>query len=1251
MPIYINPISSPIYLPPSTAKTKRPSITFRGLLDCGASINTIKPQIVESYKFSTTTSSRSFKCTTANGKIILNKYVVLKVQDKDVENEELCEEREFKFYILDTPHEIIIGRALMRWLRYRVVKLEKDTLYHEPKIREFVDESDGKFFDRLFPAPNNEDIMVIQDHIDEIQQINRYFDYAEEQLFYTKSYNFDKIRRDKYDFVEIYNVENEERGDVPDEFKVNIGHIDNKHIEDELHRLIEEYDDIFTKNWADVGRIDGVALKLDLKQGAIPWRRRCYTLSKPLLEEWKKQKKRYLEAGFIKHSNSPYASPATFVTKKALNGKVEWRMVVDYRELNKCTIRDNYPLPDLNYIQQQLSGKRIFSAIDLRHAFHHIPIRAGDQKKTAFIMPDGLYEWTRTTFGFTNAPSALQRCLDLIYQPDMVSLFVYMDDILIATQNEEDHIDIIKKLFHRSRQYNLKLRLVKTKFFQKSLEWVGIIIGADGTRKPNPSYIGKVLKLDKPRNKKDIERISGMINWLNKFIPHLAHTFAPINDLRKKNKKFIWTKEHDTCWSKLMQKVEKHSILRSYDNGKPIHVITDASDIAIGAVLLQKYDDIYYPIEFYSKTLSLTERNWHISEKELVAIVWCLEKFQHLLRPYHFHLYTDHKNLVSLLNLTRDTSRSKLVRWLIRIQEYTFTAHYITGIQNVIADYLSRSNIHRGEKVIYDEDEEDISFEEELNDKTDEEVFIILNIGGIQKKINILSHGSSKHHLNSIYNLDQILNEAIKHHQQTEEIRNKNINKNKEKNIDKKESEKEESDIQSDILSETESKNDDIIRKLNILNQHNKLLNLEQIKNAQSEDPIYGPLIKHILKPKYKINYLPQYIQRKKKEYYVKNNVLYNSNNQIIVPPSLRHNIIQHYHQSTIHQHAKPVYNMVKEKFYWSGMNVDIRRYIRHCEECKMAKGAADNKQGYMELFTPTKPFQQIAVDIVGPLPVCSNNDKYILSVMDRFSRYIKLFPISNVHAKTIAIILRQKYFLVYGVVDSILSDRGSQFTGSIFKILCDLLNINNIYSSSYHYQTNGMVERFHKYLKERLRLLAAQNNATYGDNGEEWNTYIADIEFSWNSTKRRSTNYSPYEVVFGKTCDIMTDFIIKNKNVIKLSELDGTLKKPLTEKVKKYVHHLHSHREFLIKEIKQRLNKYDKERKKYYDKNRKKSKEYKKGDNVIIDNTQRVVGNKRKLDINRDKGVIMEKINNNSYLVKNSKGEFKKINITHIYQ
>ncbi|XP_048515211.1 uncharacterized protein LOC105692809 [Athalia rosae] len=390
------------------------------------------------------------------------------------------------------------------------------------------------------------------------------------------------------------------------------------------------------------------------------------------------------------HSSSPYNSPVWVVPKKTdASGAKKWRIVIDFRKLNEKTVGDAYPLPNIIDILDQLGSAKYFSTFDLASGFHQIPMHPNDSAKTAFSTPHGHYQYNRMPFGLKNAPSTFQRLMDQILAGLQGNeIFVYLDDIVIYARSIEEHTIKFKKLMNRLSKAGLTLQPNKCEFLRTEVAYLGHIITQDGVR-PNPDKITAVKNYPTPKNPKQIKQFLGLIGNYRRFIPDMSKIAKLINNLLKRNTPFLWTSEHQRAFESLRDILCTEPILQYPDFSKPFVLTTDASNYAIGAVLSQGKIGEDLPIAYTSRALQQAEVNYSTTDKELLAIIFAVKHFRPYLYGRQFTLVTDHRPLIWLNNVKDPTSR--LLRWRLTLDEYSYDIVYKKGTTNLNADALSRN--------------------------------------------------------------------------------------------------------------------------------------------------------------------------------------------------------------------------------------------------------------------------------------------------------------------------------------------------------------------------------------------------------------------------------------------------------------------------------------------------------------------------------------------------------------------------------
>ena len=417
--------------------------------------------------------------------------------------------------------------------------------------------------------------------------------------------------------------------------------------------------------------------------------RPVYRLSPPMMDELRAQIKALLAAGIIRPSMSPYGAPVLFARKK--DGT--WRMCIDYRALNKITVKDKFPLPRAEDLFDQIEGAKYFTKIDLRWGYHQIKMRTEDVHKTAFRTPIGSFEWLCMPFGLTNAPATFQRFVQDILQPFLGEFAcVYIDDILVYSHTPEDHVEHVRKVLDVLKANKLLAKPTKCEWFTHEVEYLGHKLSGNGIS-VDDEKVRVLREWATPTCKSDVRSFLGLANYYRRFIPHFAHITACLNELvhDKVPEVIPWEQQHQHAFDTLKHTLTHAPVLRTYDRNLKCTVITDASSSrgAIGAVLMQNDGKGPRPIAYFSRKMTSTERNYHTREQELLAIRDALRQWKHYLLGVSFSIHSDHESLKYLFSQKELSGR--LLRWCDFLQQFDFgDVQYLPGTKNSVGDALSR---------------------------------------------------------------------------------------------------------------------------------------------------------------------------------------------------------------------------------------------------------------------------------------------------------------------------------------------------------------------------------------------------------------------------------------------------------------------------------------------------------------------------------------------------------------------------------
>lgn len=912
---------------------------------------------------------------------------------------------------------------------------------------------------------------------------------------------------------------------------------------------------------------------------------KSYRLPEIHKDEVDKQINKMLKQGIIRPSASPWSSPLWVVPKKVdASGTKKWRVVVDYRKLNNITVGDAYPLPNIEDILDQLGHSKYFTTLDLASGYHQIPVKETDRQKTAFTTPSGQYEFTRMPFGLKTAPSVFQRLMNSVLSGlQGLQCFVYLDDIVIYASSLEQHSSKLKAIFDRLKLNNLKLQPDKCEFLRREVSYLGHVITSDGV-KPNPDKVSAINNFPVPVDQKSIKIFLGLVGYYRKFISNFAQIAKPLTLLLKKDTPFVWTDKQQISFDTFRTILMNQPLLKYPNFNQEFNLTTDSSNFAIGSILSQGDIGKDLPIAYASRTLNHAEQNYSTTEKELLAIIWSVNHFRPYLYGRKFKIITDHKPLTWLFNCKDPGSR--LVRWRLKISEYDYEIIYKSGQQNSNADALSRIKISN----VDTEHEKQSPISLAITNKNDVfENFVQFHYKTQEiPKIEEIACNQMKYFPNILlYSKD--LDDANLLSQGLRDIHDiTNV--------------AEPDNLHSHIKLDTEGKityicickqfhfdrlsYKDIFYSLrNLLvelkpsKENNKIyIHDVTINNKNIKKDMFCEIIYYLFKD---TKFTPIILG--------KDRITPQTKDEIST-------ILKENHDSKLAGHSgfMRTYKRIKESYKWSGMKKDIKGYIRKCPSCQINKTNFKPSKAPMEVTTTSsQPFERLAIDVVGPLPLTINGNRFILTMQDDLTKYSYAVPISNHEAQTIATEL-SKFITLFGIPKTILSDQGSDFTSQLMRNVSKLFQTKHIFSSPYHPQTNGALERSHLTLKDYLKHYINEKQ-------NDWDSFIPFAMFAYNCHIHTSTGYSPYQVLFG------------NKPFLPNSVMQEPT---LNYNYDDYVVNLKQKLNFTQKIARENLIELKNKSKTYYD-NKIRTHNYRIGDFVYIENKTTTSGLNKKLSPN----------------------------------
>ncbi|KAI5150685.1 hypothetical protein ENBRE01_1643, partial [Enteropsectra breve] len=427
----------------------------------------------------------------------------------------------------------------------------------------------------------------------------------------------------------------------------------------------------------EIGCVQGTEHSIQLEQD-VALASRAYKVPEACEETLREEIEQLLTDGIIRRSNSFYASPA-FMIKKASGGM---RLVIDYRKLNEFTKKEKYPFPSIDEMFRGLYGRRVFSTIDLNRGYYQVPVEEQSRKYTAFTVPGGHFEFCRMPFGLVNAPRTFQKAVEATLRGTENFARVYIDDILIASHNEEEHVKEVETVIKRLHNRGFSINFKKSIFGTSEAKFLGRIINAEGIQ----ADIGNKLNISQeewPATKKKLQGLIGLINWFRNFVPNISTKLAKITEkLQTKDKRVTWTEDEKEIVKGIINTINERIVIHHLNPKEKVVLETDASDCGLSAILRQETN----VVGIYSCKLNKSELNYTTMEKELLAIIKGLCHFRNMALGRKIEILTDNKNLT--FDFENSTQRAQ--RWKGVLNEFDVLLTYRPGKENTAADFLSR---------------------------------------------------------------------------------------------------------------------------------------------------------------------------------------------------------------------------------------------------------------------------------------------------------------------------------------------------------------------------------------------------------------------------------------------------------------------------------------------------------------------------------------------------------------------------------
>ena len=825
-----------------------------------------------------------------------------------------------------------------------------------------------------------------------------------------------------------------------------------------LSNMLNEYSDVFSMSEHDLG-LTGLTSHVIDTGSARPIRQPLRRFPPAHVQAISEQVATMLQQDVIEPAASPWASNLVLVKKK--DGS--YRVCVDYRPLNNVTSKDAYPLPRIDQCLDAMSGAKWFSTFDLRSSYHQLPVNPADRDKTAFICPRGMFRFKTMPFGLCNAGASFQRLMDIVMSGLQLEIcLVYLDDIIVYSSTLGEHFQRLTTIFERLRRAGLKLKPEKCNLLQESVSFLGHVISRHGIG-TDPSKIEAVSAWPTPTCQKDVRSFLGLASYYRRFIRDFASKAAPLNGMLHKSQKFSWSQSQQDSLDLLKSALVSSPVLAMPNDEGHFTLDTDASDFAIGAVLSQTQDGQERVIAYASKSLDRRQRNYCVTRKELYAVVYFLGYFKQYLLGRQFTVRTDHAAL-SWLRRTPDPIGQQ-GRWLERMEEYDFNVVHRAGKQHSNADAMSRHPCTK-------------------------------NCCRPRYPEARLSTDGPADETPMIDSDQPFLTRKTTRHTTTAGDGNESnpivLPWSHEGLIDAQKSDPDISFIYSLIAESPQQPTWDTVADKSY-----------QIKCLWYQWPRFE-IRQGLLKRRFE-TIGPPFVRW-----------------QVVWPQSLRDELLKIVHSGPTagHMSRSKTAIAIQSRAYWPSWSSDLDKYLKTCAPCAQYHRGRPPRQAKLQSPLVGEPWERVSIDITGPHPCSSRGNKYILTLVDHFSRWAEAVPLYNHTSAVVAKALVNNVFSRFGAPMQILSDQGPEFESELFSQLMRWFAVDKLRTTPYKPSTNGMVERFHRTLNTILGKIVNQSQ-------RDWDDCLPFAMTAYRSTVHSSTNFTPSLLFLGREVRMPIDLVM----------------------------------------------------------------------------------------------------------------------------
>ncbi|KAK0589707.1 hypothetical protein LWI29_017611 [Acer saccharum] len=837
---------------------------------------------------------------------------------------------------------------------------------------------------------------------------------------------------------------------------------------------------------------------------------------------------------------------ANVVVVKKKNGK--WRVCIDFTDLNKACPKDSFPLPHIDMLVDATAGHELLSFMDAYSGYNQILMHPDDQEKTAFVTERGIFCYKVMPFGLKNAGATYQRLVNKMFAKMLGSTMeVYIDDMLVKSLVAQQHIDHLRQSFDVLDQYGMKLNPTKCSFGVSSGKFLGYLVTQRGVE-ANPDQIRSIENIESPKCMKDVQKLTGRVAALNRFISKSSEKCLPFFNILRKNKAFEWNDDCEKALQDLKTYLRSPPLLSKPKDNEILFIYLAVSNTAVSAVLVREEESVQHPVYYVSKTLLDAETRYSRLEKLALALVMAARKLRPYFQCHSIKVLTAYplKNILHKPELS-----GRLTKWAVELSEYDISFHPRSAMKSqVLADFIA--DFTPGESV---------QAEQELVALTITTGIWTLSVDGsssikgsglglvlesphgdiLEQSIHCGFHATNNEaeYEALIAGLDLAKSLSVKiikvrsdsqlvvrQVNGTYEARDQRMSAylNKVKKLQSPfdefsieqipRSENTRADALANLGSTTtnSSKSVPIIHLMSPSIQESETV--APVDNGRSWiEPIFNYLQADIL-PGDRTE--ARRIKAKAAKFCILYDKLYKKSFTgpylRCVTPREAYDILKSLHQEECGNHsgARSLSNRaITAGYYWPTMRVDSQNHVKACDKCQRFAPMSHLPPGMLNSISAPWPFMKWGMDIVGKLPAAPGGVVYMLVLTDYFTKWVEVGAYQQVRDIEVRDFIWKNIICRFGVPKEIVTDNGSQFISFDFRNFCDKYAIKLSFSTPRYPQANGQAESTNKTIVNTLKKrLEAEKS--------QWAEKLPEILWSYRTTPRRSTGETPFSLVYG---------------------------------------------------------------------------------------------------------------------------------------